>query len=74
MSKKLPLWMSKELPLWMSKELPLETKKKRTEGNATLPLFTLSETLLRNFTLEKKIGNSIRKVHLKNLPEKSYKD
>jgi len=65
--------MSKELPFWMSKELPLETKKRRTEGNATLPLFTLLENQLRNFTLEKN-GNSIRKVHLKNLPEKSYKD
>jgi len=65
--------MSKELPLWMSKELPLEMKKRRTEENVTLPLFTLLENQLRNFTLEK-IGNSIRKVHLKNLPEKSYKE
>jgi hypothetical protein len=47
--------MSKELPLWMSKELPLETKKRRTEGNATLPLFTLLENQLRNFTLKKKL-------------------
>jgi len=28
-------------------------KKGQTEGNATLPLFTLLENQLRNFTLEK---------------------
>jgi len=48
--------MWKDLPFRMGKDPPSKTKEKgRTEGNVTLPLFTLLENQLRNFTLEKKL-------------------